>query len=285
MKPLQKHSRQHVSENLHNGFFFSSLPLEKFNLCLTYDDSLSAARTTLDDAVISGYRLSNADGSHIFKKFFAKTTSSICTSIPYDTSKCRMVYLSARLYTSIILFHEIHPSTGALLYHKLKCKVRFWAINLRAEFTSKKKNVAEIVTMDVLRHGTTGLGSRASARSRLSLILLIISAVKCYFRLYSPRNWKFRTIYQLATCDDRLPRIGLSLPPYTLTIHSVKMRQSVEPVWVIIVHAYLFGGYCLYEYLATYAVHCLLLRILGGACIWVGAQGLLFDRGQCLKKL
>ncbi|GFW71992.1 uncharacterized protein TNCV_4788801 [Trichonephila clavipes] len=34
-----------------------------------------------------------------------------------------------------------------------------------------------------------------------------MSAVKCYFWLYSPKNWEFRMICQLVTCDDRRPCI------------------------------------------------------------------------------
>ncbi|GFX15595.1 uncharacterized protein TNCV_2130831 [Trichonephila clavipes] len=78
--------------------------------------------------------------------------------------------------------------------------------------------------------------TRASSRSRLSLnkiIIGIISTVKCYFRLYSPKNWEFRTICQLTTYDDRRPCISLCLPKYTIT-HSVKIQQAVESVCVIV---------------------------------------------------
>ncbi|GFV45491.1 hypothetical protein TNCV_5124371 [Trichonephila clavipes] len=75
------------------------------------------------------------------------------------------------------------------------------------------------------------------ASSRLSLnkiMIRIISTVKCYFRLYYPKNWNFRTIYQQATCDDRLPCISLCLPPCTVMTHSVKRRQSAELVCAIV---------------------------------------------------
>ncbi|GFT15080.1 hypothetical protein TNCV_4316561 [Trichonephila clavipes] len=51
----------------------------------------------------------------------------------------------------------------------------------------------------------------ASSRSRLSLnniIIRIMSKVKDYFLLYSPKNWEFWTICQLNTCDDHRPRTG-----------------------------------------------------------------------------
>ncbi|GFV77458.1 DUF4817 domain-containing protein [Trichonephila clavipes] len=47
----------------------------------------------------------------------------------------------------------------------------------------------------------------ALVRSRIR----IISTVKCYFRLDSPKNWEFRTMCQLATCDDRRPKTGQGL--------------------------------------------------------------------------
>ncbi|GFW77275.1 hypothetical protein TNCV_923911 [Trichonephila clavipes] len=49
----------------------------------------------------------------------------------------------------------------------------------------------------------------ASSRSRFSLnkiITRIISTIKCYFRLYCPKNWEFCMICQLAACDDRHDR-------------------------------------------------------------------------------
>ncbi|GFX38532.1 hypothetical protein TNCV_3206001 [Trichonephila clavipes] len=61
----------------------------------------------------------------------------------------------------------------------------------------------------------------ALSRSRLSfnkIAILIISRVKYYFRLYSPKNWEFRMICQLATRDDRRPYIGLSLAPYIIQL-------------------------------------------------------------------
>ncbi|GFW39353.1 hypothetical protein TNCV_1833361 [Trichonephila clavipes] len=36
----------------------------------------------------------------------------------------------------------------------------------------------------------------------------------------------------------------------------------------------------LYEFLTTYAAHCLLLRVIGGAYICVGTQGLFWRRGR-----
>ncbi|GFV35421.1 hypothetical protein TNCV_3204531 [Trichonephila clavipes] len=68
-------------------------------------------------------------------------------------------------------------------------------------------------------------GARASSRPQLGLetiIIRILSKVKCYFLLYSPNNWEFWTICQLATCDDRHPRASLGLPPYTIITHSVR---------------------------------------------------------------
>ncbi|GFW11770.1 hypothetical protein TNCV_1083161 [Trichonephila clavipes] len=68
----------------------------------------------------------------------------------------------------------------------------------------------------------------ASSRSRLSLneiMIRIISTVKGYFRLYSPKNWEFWTICQLAKCDDRRSCIGLGLSPYTIMTSSIKRRQ------------------------------------------------------------
>ncbi|GFX95642.1 hypothetical protein TNCV_4885681 [Trichonephila clavipes] len=90
---------------------------------------------------------------------------------------------------------------------------------------------------DVLRHGPTGPGSRvlatmgASSRSRLrrnKIIIRRISTVQCYFQLYSLKNWEFRTICQLATCDNRCP--STDLPPYNIITHLIKRRQSFEPV-------------------------------------------------------
>ncbi|GFW88448.1 hypothetical protein TNCV_3552181 [Trichonephila clavipes] len=107
-----------------------------------------------------------------------------------------------------------------------------------------------------LRHGPTGPGPRASAtmgvsfRSRLSfnkIIIRIISTVKCYFQLNSPKNWKFWTKCQLSTCDDS--RSCIKSNPTTIHHHySFKKRQSVKPV-------------------------------IGGAYICVGTQGLLLLKG------
>ncbi|GFV85423.1 hypothetical protein TNCV_3772471 [Trichonephila clavipes] len=82
-----------------------------------------------------------------------------------------------------------------------------------------------------------GLGghNRGFSRSRLSfskITIRIISTVKCYFRLYSLKSWEFRTMGQLTTSDDRRPCIDQGLSPYTIIIHSVKRRQSIQPVFV-----------------------------------------------------
>ncbi|GFW73160.1 hypothetical protein TNCV_484281 [Trichonephila clavipes] len=50
-----------------------------------------------------------------------------------------------------------------------------------------------------------------------------------YFRLCSPPNWEFWMIYQLATCDDRRPCIGLGIPPYTS-----KRQHSIETICAIV---------------------------------------------------
>ncbi|GFV54599.1 DUF4817 domain-containing protein [Trichonephila clavipes] len=55
-----------------------------------------------------------------------------------------------------------------------------------------------------------------------------ISRAKCYFWLYTPKNWEFRTIYRLAACNDRHPCTGLGLQPYTIITHLVNMRQTIE---------------------------------------------------------
>ncbi|GFW38109.1 hypothetical protein TNCV_835481 [Trichonephila clavipes] len=119
----------------------------------------------------------------------------------------------------------------------------------------------------------------ASSRLRLSLnkiMIQIILTIKCYFWSYSPKNWEFWSICQLATCDDRHPGIGLGLLPYTtytIITHSLKRRQSVEPVCAIVSHIHLFvSGYCLYEYLKTYVMYCLLLCVIVGAYFCVGHQ-------------
>ncbi|GFW62579.1 hypothetical protein TNCV_85801 [Trichonephila clavipes] len=52
-------------------------------------------------------------------------------------------------------------------------------------------------------------------------------------KLYSLKNWEFRTTCQLATCDDHRPCLDLGLPPYIIISHSVKRRQSVEPVCAV----------------------------------------------------
>ncbi|GFV41438.1 hypothetical protein TNCV_5048431 [Trichonephila clavipes] len=110
--------------------------------------------------------------------------------------------------------------------------------------SSKKRNI-----MKSMRHGPTAPGPRAtttmetSPRFRIGLnkiMIRIISTDKCFFPLYSPKNWEYWTICQLVTCDDRHPCIDLSLPPYTIITHSVKRRQLVEPVCAIVSHAHLF---------------------------------------------
>ncbi|GFU64880.1 putative DD41D transposase [Trichonephila clavipes] len=76
----------------------------------------------------------------------------------------------------------------------------------------------------------------ASSRSLLSLnkiTIRIISTVKCYFQLYSPKNKEFRTICQLATCDDRRPShvalaMSLELSPYTIITHSLERRDEAH---------------------------------------------------------
>ncbi|GFY26663.1 hypothetical protein TNCV_2879911 [Trichonephila clavipes] len=45
--------------------------------------------------------------------------------------------------------------------------------------------------------------------------------------MFSPKNWEFRMICQLAICDDRRPSTGLGLSQYTLITHSVKRRHGV----------------------------------------------------------
>ncbi|GFV55680.1 hypothetical protein TNCV_754801 [Trichonephila clavipes] len=73
---------------------------------------------------------------------------------------------------------------------------------------------------DVLRYGSTGPSAsvtmEASSCSQLNLkktTIRIILKVRCCFRLYSPKSGEFRTICQLATCDNLRPRTGLGLPP------------------------------------------------------------------------
>ncbi|GFW77500.1 hypothetical protein TNCV_2498921 [Trichonephila clavipes] len=65
----------------------------------------------------------------------------------------------------------------------------------------------DISDRDALRQEPIGPKSRvsatmpASSRSQLSLNIMIrmISSVRFYFQLYSPKNWEFRAICQLAT--------------------------------------------------------------------------------------
>ncbi|GFW54016.1 hypothetical protein TNCV_3828241 [Trichonephila clavipes] len=64
--------------------------------------------------------------------------------------------------------------------------------------------------------------------------------------MYSPKNWEFWTICQLATCDDHRPCIGQGLSSYAIITPSVK-------------------------------------RVICGAYIYVGAQGLLLRRCDGLK--
>ncbi|GFW13645.1 hypothetical protein TNCV_1211111 [Trichonephila clavipes] len=118
----------------------------------------------------------------------------------------------------------------------------------------------------------------ASSRYRLNLntiMICIISTVKCSALLYPPKNWEMRTICQLATWDDHRPCISLGLPPCTIITHSVKRWRLVEPVCAIVSQAHLsVSVYCLYMYLTMYVLYCLLLRIKGGAYFCVGAQRL-----------
>ncbi|GFU24119.1 hypothetical protein TNCV_2007121 [Trichonephila clavipes] len=70
-----------------------------------------------------------------------------------------------------------------------------------------------------------------SSRSGLSMnkiIVRIFSTVKCCFWLYSPKNWKFWTLWQLAAWDHHHPCIIIGLPPCTMNTHLVKRWQSVE---------------------------------------------------------
>ncbi|GFW22510.1 hypothetical protein TNCV_2170441 [Trichonephila clavipes] len=77
---------------------------------------------------------------------------------------------------------------------------------------------------DVLRHGPTGPGPRPRA-SRLH---------------WGPRLVLDSALIRLATCDDHRPCKGLS--PYTLITHSMKRRQSVEPVCAIVETAFVGPG-------------------------------------------
>ncbi|GFX43002.1 calcium-activated chloride channel regulator 2 [Trichonephila clavipes] len=70
-----------------------------------------------------------------------------------------------------------------------------------------------------------GPGPRPQWGSHLILSLnkitiRIISTVKCYFRLYSPKNWEFWTTVNWLQCDDCRPCTGLGLTHYTLLIQS-----------------------------------------------------------------
>ncbi|GFW16422.1 uncharacterized protein LOC108093566 [Trichonephila clavipes] len=59
----------------------------------------------------------------------------------------------------------------------------------------------------------------------------------CYqgrLTFYSPKNWEFRTISQLATFDEHCPSKDLGLPPYTIITLSIKRRKSVKPVCAIV---------------------------------------------------
>ncbi|GFX51954.1 hypothetical protein TNCV_3063711 [Trichonephila clavipes] len=80
-----------------------------------------------------------------------------------------------------------------------------------------------------------GLGHNGGLVLDLHEIMIrIISTLECYFRLYSPKNWEFQTISKLATCNDRRPCIGLSLPSHTIITQSVKRRQSAKPISAIV---------------------------------------------------
>ncbi|GFS60599.1 hypothetical protein TNCV_5073611 [Trichonephila clavipes] len=96
--------------------------------------------------------------------------------------------------------------------------------------------------------------------------------------MYSPQNWDLQTICELVTCADHRPCIGLNLPPYTIIIHSVKMRQSIEIVSETVNHAHLFIlGYCLYEYWTTKKIYSILgfLLVLSSCKGHVGPQTIL----------
>ncbi|GFW70739.1 hypothetical protein TNCV_2922941 [Trichonephila clavipes] len=83
---------------------------------------------------------------------------------------------------------------------------------------------------EVLRHRPSEPQPRAlttmGASSRFQLCLnkimiRITSTVQDFFQLYSPKNWGYRTICQLDTCDDRRLCTGLGLPPYSIITHVV----------------------------------------------------------------
>ncbi|GFW60996.1 hypothetical protein TNCV_4872061 [Trichonephila clavipes] len=68
--------------------------------------------------------------------------------------------------------------------------------------------------------------SRISSRQRARCTRVIS---RCFeHHADSPKNWEFWTICQLATCDNRRPRTGLDLSPYTVITLLVKRRQLVE---------------------------------------------------------
>ncbi|GFW78755.1 hypothetical protein TNCV_4261781 [Trichonephila clavipes] len=94
---------------------------------------------------------------------------------------------------------------------------------------------------------------------------------KCYLRLYSPKNLEFRTICQLATCDDRRLRTGLDLPPYTIITH------AVSPVGLYDCKSgkFICSGLLFVRVLDNVrSMYYLPLRVIGGVYICVRAQGL-----------
>ncbi|GFY35131.1 hypothetical protein TNCV_5045061 [Trichonephila clavipes] len=90
----------------------------------------------------------------------------------------------------------------------------------------------ESLRSTALKQGPTGPMRSVSAemgrssQSLLSLKKIVIGIkVKYYFWLYSPKDWKYRMIGQLASCDDSHPRTSLALPPYKI------ITQSYTFIW------------------------------------------------------
>ncbi|GFX03097.1 hypothetical protein TNCV_4288801 [Trichonephila clavipes] len=48
------------------------------------------------------------------------------------------------------------------------------------------------------------------------ITIRIILKVKCYYRLYFPKNWAFRMICQLAISKNRRLCLGMGLPPHII---------------------------------------------------------------------
>ncbi|GFV68298.1 hypothetical protein TNCV_4433451 [Trichonephila clavipes] len=114
-----------------------------------------------------------------------------------------------------------------------------------SEFLKREQSRREaengLCKQPVIRYGPTELRASAamgvSSHSRLSIekiLIRIISKVKCYFRLYYLKNLEFRTIYQLATCDDHRPCTVLGVPPYTIIATGV-----ASPKWALYQNFYL----------------------------------------------